>query len=223
MTSQARLDANRKNARRSTGPRTEEGKQASSKNDTRHGFFARLLPVEEPAYHAMLTGSCGRTHVPLRASERRLLCVAECFQHPVPVAACRAARLRGGVSSRLILRDGVGVRAAKKKETRENVWKNLVLPALAAPSNQHSRPKRMASFRKTAIRCVLPPPLPQRGRGGRGMRALGSLRKMDVRATAGSQGLWRTRFTADSLAGALIPAGQPCRRADSRGTALPAR
>jgi len=56
MTSQARIDANRHNAQLSTGPRTEEGKQASSRNATKHGFFARLLPIEEPAYRDMLTG-----------------------------------------------------------------------------------------------------------------------------------------------------------------------
>jgi len=56
MTSQARIDANRHNALRSTGPRTEEGKQASSRNATKHGLFARLAPTEEPAFHDMLTG-----------------------------------------------------------------------------------------------------------------------------------------------------------------------
>ena len=40
MTSEAQLQANRKNAKQSTGPRTEEGKMASSRNATTHGCYA---------------------------------------------------------------------------------------------------------------------------------------------------------------------------------------
>jgi len=56
MTSQARIDANRHNAKLSTGPRTQQGKQASSKNATRHGFFSRMLPNPSPEFKEMLTG-----------------------------------------------------------------------------------------------------------------------------------------------------------------------
>ncbi len=41
--SPARLAANRANAQRSTGPRTEEGKAASSKNAFKHGITARCV------------------------------------------------------------------------------------------------------------------------------------------------------------------------------------
>ena len=43
MTSAAQLEANRANARRSTGPRTLVGKAISSQNALRHGFTGRLL------------------------------------------------------------------------------------------------------------------------------------------------------------------------------------
>ena len=39
--SEARIAANRANAQRSTGPRTPEGKRASSRNAVRHGLLAR--------------------------------------------------------------------------------------------------------------------------------------------------------------------------------------
>ena len=39
--SEAQLRANRLNAQKSTGPRTEEGKQRASLNATRHGSQAR--------------------------------------------------------------------------------------------------------------------------------------------------------------------------------------
>lgn len=43
----SRADANRLNAQRSTGPRTEEGKARSSQNARRAGWFARYLSVAE--------------------------------------------------------------------------------------------------------------------------------------------------------------------------------
>ena len=51
MTSPARVAANRANALRSTGPRTVEGKAASSRNGTKHGLLSRqpLLADEDPA------------------------------------------------------------------------------------------------------------------------------------------------------------------------------
>jgi hypothetical protein len=56
-TSAAQQAANQANAQHSTGPRTPEGKQASSRNSLRHGFRSRsvLLPGDDPAeYQALL-------------------------------------------------------------------------------------------------------------------------------------------------------------------------
>jgi hypothetical protein len=41
MATQAQILANRRNAQKSTGPRTAEGKGVSAKNATKHGFFAQ--------------------------------------------------------------------------------------------------------------------------------------------------------------------------------------
>ena len=50
VVSAAKLEANRRNAQKSTGPRTEEGKQRSSFNAVTHGMRAEtlVLPVEDP-------------------------------------------------------------------------------------------------------------------------------------------------------------------------------
>ena len=51
MTTNAQIKANRNNAKKSTGPRTEEGKTRSAKNALKHGLLARdtVLPGEDPA------------------------------------------------------------------------------------------------------------------------------------------------------------------------------
>jgi hypothetical protein len=57
MTSGAQVVSNRKNARKSTGPKTEEGKARSSQNARKHGLYAQppVVPGEEAsAYRAWL-------------------------------------------------------------------------------------------------------------------------------------------------------------------------
>ena len=51
MTSEKQRKANRQNAKNSTGPRTDEGKQRTSQNALKHGLLARdaVLPGEDPA------------------------------------------------------------------------------------------------------------------------------------------------------------------------------
>lgn len=46
MASERQIDANRKNAQKSTGPQTEEGKERSSQNSVKHGVLARALVIQ---------------------------------------------------------------------------------------------------------------------------------------------------------------------------------
>ena len=46
--SSRKIEANRKNSRRSTGPRTSIGKKRVSQNAVRHGFFSKFLLIQHP-------------------------------------------------------------------------------------------------------------------------------------------------------------------------------
>jgi len=72
MSSQAQIDANRANARKSTGPRTEEGKKRVTQNATRHGLFSRqlILPGEDPKEFAALHDGFHARLKPADALER---------------------------------------------------------------------------------------------------------------------------------------------------------
>ena len=74
MATQAQIDANRVNARHSTGPRTEEGKARSSRNALKHGlnsteFFVR---GDEQEDFAALRDSLAEEILPKTAIERQL-------------------------------------------------------------------------------------------------------------------------------------------------------
>ena len=47
MATQAQTNANRKNAKKSTGPKTAEGKEASSQNAVKHGLFVKKAVVHD--------------------------------------------------------------------------------------------------------------------------------------------------------------------------------
>jgi hypothetical protein len=52
MLSEKQLEANRANAQKSTGPRTEEGKRRSSLNATRHGLTGQVVILPEESLQA---------------------------------------------------------------------------------------------------------------------------------------------------------------------------
>src|SRR5258706_6353308 len=83
MTSLRQIESNRRNAQRSTGPKTQSGKQRSSQNAVRHGLTAETVigPLEDPADYrafeqAVTTGYDAETAVQREFVLRlaRLLC-----------------------------------------------------------------------------------------------------------------------------------------------------
>jgi hypothetical protein len=47
MTTAPRIEANRRNALRSTGPKTEEGKSTAARNARKHGILSREVLMPE--------------------------------------------------------------------------------------------------------------------------------------------------------------------------------
>jgi hypothetical protein len=72
--SDARLRANRANAKKSTGPKTEAGKQRSALNATRHGILSQVihLPEEEMASYNEFTERYVASLAPIGAVETEL-------------------------------------------------------------------------------------------------------------------------------------------------------
>lgn len=72
--SEKRLAANRANAQKSTGPRTEEGKAASRKNSLRHGLTAKtvVLDSEDPAEYAAFRDRVIDSFAPAEGAEQLL-------------------------------------------------------------------------------------------------------------------------------------------------------
>ncbi len=77
MSSQARIGANRRNAQKSTGPRTPEGKARSSQNALRHGLAAishhSFLAAEDRSAFERMLGGYIRIYQPAHADEVDLL------------------------------------------------------------------------------------------------------------------------------------------------------
>ncbi len=74
MVSEKQLEANRRNAEKSTGPRTAEGKSNSSRNNLRHGLTGHisLLPTEDREAHDAFCNELIDSFNPETPMERQL-------------------------------------------------------------------------------------------------------------------------------------------------------
>ena len=75
MSTQKQIDANRRNARKSTGPRTAEGKAASRLNALKSGLYANspVIPGEDPAEYDALFRSYFDRFQPTTPEEHTLI------------------------------------------------------------------------------------------------------------------------------------------------------
>lgn len=75
MASPAQILANRDNAQSSTGPKSRDGKQVSSRNATRHGLAGTqiVMPGEDAAAYEQLRQGLHQSHHPANEAERILV------------------------------------------------------------------------------------------------------------------------------------------------------
>jgi hypothetical protein len=73
--SEARLAANRANAEKSTGPKSQEGRARSSRNSFKHGLYSKqlVLPGEDPAELDQLKADLFTQHQPINSAEELLV------------------------------------------------------------------------------------------------------------------------------------------------------
>jgi hypothetical protein len=99
MISQRQLDANRRNAQLSTGPRTPEGRAAVRSNALRHGLTAKIavLDNENPEHFQEMLDAFQAEHQPVGPTEDLLV-------HQMVMSAWRLQRLRAVETSLFNLR-----------------------------------------------------------------------------------------------------------------------
>ena len=90
MTSAKRIEANRRNAKSSTGPRTARGKSLASRNAFRHGLASVALPMPKvsPQIELLAKAICGKSAT--QEQYELALNVAECEFMVLKVRAARA-------------------------------------------------------------------------------------------------------------------------------------
>jgi hypothetical protein len=76
-----RAAVNRANAKKSSGPKTEQGKAISSQNSFKHGLYSKaiIIPGEDPAQFEALRADLAAEHRPVGLTEEML--VDEVAQH----------------------------------------------------------------------------------------------------------------------------------------------
>ena len=92
--SKTRAEINKENAQKSTGPKTEEGKKASSRNAFKHSLYSSQLvvPGEDPAEFDELRASLRTEHEPATPTEEIL--VDELAQHYWRMRRIRAQEVK---------------------------------------------------------------------------------------------------------------------------------
>lgn len=88
MATEKQIAANRANAKRSTGPKTRQGRQVSSRNALRHGLFSSQVSQPRP----MDVSSLSKALVQKEPSEFQLIAARQVAQAHLDLLQIRAVR-----------------------------------------------------------------------------------------------------------------------------------
>ena len=133
MISIRKLEANRKNAQKSTGPRTEEGKRNSRWNALKHGLLSREIVVqsgegkESVEDYQCLLASLRQDLQPVGVLEEMLVeKIAVCYWRLARVSRCENAEIRRNFAFKpSVLDSGLG---RKENPAMEEIRSHLSLP-----------------------------------------------------------------------------------------------
>jgi hypothetical protein len=127
MTSKKQAEANRRNATRSTGPRSEDGKKRSALNALQHGLTAEppVLPTEDPGQYDELRAQMIKDLAPQGAVEAQLA------EEIVDLTwrLMRATKLESGVLAKGVA--SVDERYYRDRQRSQEVWESDILTAKA--------------------------------------------------------------------------------------------
>jgi hypothetical protein len=121
VTTDAQRRANRENAAKSTGPRTEEGKRRASGNARRHGLSRPPTRSEVMAWYEVITGApLDQAAVPRSDRERAALDLAEAEAH-----LASAVREEERFLVALETGENLALQLRRVREIMEEVWRSI--------------------------------------------------------------------------------------------------
>ena len=146
MTTQAQIEANRRNAQKSTGPKTDEGKAASSRNALKHGLTAQqLILFDETAEDfAAFLAELRQDHAPADATEAVLV-------ERIAVAHWRLRRVWRAEAALF----NNAARAAMRNQTRE-AMRHAIAEGLEAhpPEGKKLDPDEVQRLARAGVRAL---------------------------------------------------------------------
>lgn len=143
-TSQRKIQANRANARRSTGPKTPAGKSRVSRNALKHGIFSRNLLTkdadggEQPRDYAQIYNAIYQHYLPEGSLEELLVDkIATCYWRLLRVLRCETGQItRGLVAHRFqVKHPGAQIPDSPEMPALHNPEEDSIVDDLLLPSN----------------------------------------------------------------------------------------
>lgn len=192
MTTDKQLEANRQNAKNSTGPKTERGKRRSRRNAFRHGLTAETIidVLEDPADYAALEAAINADYRPQTNLELELVARLVSLLWRLR----RAVAIESGLMT--IQADALRKRNASKGEQSDrsklNVFYNLIP---SCPTEGKIASDQLRSGRNTSVRTIPPGNFPKSNKGytdtARSFLRLANLDNLFERLGRYELGLWR--------------------------------